>query len=398
MKLNKLKLNKLKLNKLKFIKSLPFMLLSLILIVVTCGQFLPISFKSTALAISLICKEFIIFVLPFIIFSFVVSGLTELQSESFKLVAILLPLVCISNFAGLWVSYLASSPVLTHSVINISKLSVTNVLEPSFEFHLPTIIKNDYALVLAIGLAFTNNFLKSEFITNFNKQTGKCANFLLKKCICPILPLFVLGFIIKMQHEGTLIIMIKEYFVILLLVAVLAYGYIAILLCILCGKKSAFTKFKNLIPSVLIGLFSMSSAAAIPSTIEASEKNLEDPKIARFVVPAAANMHLLGDCFAIPIIACALMMSFGLPYPSPWLYLIFSLKGVMAKFAAAAIPGGSALVFVPILIDTFGFSSEMVTIFTTIYLIFDPVATSTNVFGHGMFAMLFEKVYKHFKK
>ena len=47
-----------------------------------------------------------------------------------------------------------------------------------------------------------------------------------------------------------------------------------------------------------------------------------------------------------------------------------SLYGVMAKFAAAGIPGG-----------------------------FNTIATSSNVFGHGMFAILFEKVYtKIFRK
>ena len=105
-------------------------------------------------------------------------------------------------------------------------------------------------------------------------------------------------------------------------------------------------------------------------------------------------MQLLRNCFAVPIFACALMISFGHHYPTPFEYLIFSLRGVLAKFAAAGIPGGSAIIFAPILMDTFGFSAEMVTAFTTIYLIFDPIATSTNVFGHGMFAVLFEKVYK----
>ena len=378
---------------MKFFCSTPFLLFILVLLVLLLSPVIPFDVKRFLLAISLVCKEIIIAVLPFIIFSFVLGGLTELRSESFRLVAILIPLVCLSNFAGLWVSYLASSPILTKSSIAISRLTVTNVLEPSFEFHLPSLIKNDFALLSAIILAFINNFFDVGWITKMSQKASVWANFLLKKCICRILPLFVLGFIVKMQFEGTLTVIVREYAPILGLIAVLAYGYILAWLLILCGNnwRLAWQKLRNLLPSVMIGLFSMSSAAAIPATIEASEKNLQNPKIARFVVPAAANMHLLGDCFAIPIIACALMISFGLPYPSPWLYLIFSLKGVIAKFASAAIPGGSALIFAPILMDTFGFSAEMITIFTTIYLLFDPIATSTNVFGHGMFAMLFEK-------
>ena len=385
---------------LKFFTSLPFLLIIILLFVVLFGDLIPINIKEFSLSISLMCKEIIIFVLPFIIFSFVISGLTELQSESFKLVAILIPLVCLSNFAGFWFSYTTASPILTHSVLSVSKLTPDKLLSPSFEFSLPNIIKNDYALLGAICIAFVNNFIKSKLINKLGMKASICANFLLKKIICPILPVFVLGFIIKMQHEGTLTLIIKEYSLVIMLAGILTYGYIATLLLFLCNNKFtiAFQKFKNLFPSVLIGLFSMSSAAAIPVTIEASEKNLSNPKIAQFVVPAAANMHLLGDCIVIPILACALLVSFGGHYPTPMEYLIFSLKGVVAKFAAAGIPGGSALIFAPILIDTFGFSTEMVTAFTTIYLLFDPIATSTNVFGHGMFAILFEKVYNRFIK
>lgn len=378
----------------KFFTSLPFFLVLMVLTIILFGNYLPLVFKEFALSLSLICKEIIIFILPFIIFSFVVSGLIEFQSESFKLVAILIPLVCLSNFAGLWVSYGLSSPVLNNSILSISQLKPNQVLSPSFEFHLPSIIKNDYALLSAIILVFLNNFIKSQKLVSFSKKMNTYANFALKKIILPILPVFVLGFIIKMQYEGTLSLMIREYSLILVLIVVIAYGYMATIMVLLCKNfKSSLIKMKNLLPSVLIGVFSMSSAAAIPTTIVASEKNLENKKIARFVVPAAANMHLLGDCFAIPILACALMISFGHHYPTPLEYLIFSLRGVLAKFAAAGIPGGSAIIFAPILIDTFGFSSEMVTAFTTIYLIFDPIATSTNVFGHGMFALLFEKVY-----
>lgn len=378
----------------KFFTSLPFLLIVMVLVVLAFGNYFPLVFKQFALSVSLLCKELIIFVLPFIIFSFVVSGLMEFQSDSFKLVAILIPLVCLSNFTGLWVSYIASSPVLNNSILSISQLNPDKILTPSFEFHLPSIIKNDYALLGAILLVFFNNFIKSQKLIMFSKIMNKFANFILKKVICPILPVFVLGFIMKMQYEGTLSLMIKEYSLVLLLIVIITYGYMATVMVLLCKNfKSALVKMKNLLPSVLIGGSSMSSAAAIPTTIVASEKNLEDKKIARFVVPASANMHLLGDCFAIPILACALIISFGHRYPTPLEYLAFSLRGVLAKFAAAGIPGGSAIIFAPVLIDTFGFSSEMVTAFTTLYLIFDPIATSTNVFGHGMFAVLFEKVY-----
>ena len=141
--------------------------------------------------------------------------------------------MCLSNFAGFWFSYTAASPILTQSVLSVSKLTPNKLLSPSFEFSLPNIIKNDYALLGAICIAFVNNFIKSKLINNLGMKASICANFLLKKIICPILPVFVLGFIIKMQHEGTLTLIVKEYSLVIMLAGILTYGYIATLLLLL---------------------------------------------------------------------------------------------------------------------------------------------------------------------
>lgn len=384
----------------KFI-NLPFFVLSLFVFTVFFGKFIDVNIKSQLYAISLLLKDVIVFILPIIIFSFVFNGILNLKNESIKVILILVPLVCLSNFSGFWVAYVFATPVLKTGVISISELTTTSPLHPAWIYSVSPLIKNDIALISGVVLGIIGNFAKLNLIDKTSYNLNLLANFILKKVICPILPLFVLGFIIKMQHEGTLTLIMKEYALLLLMVAVLAYGYMFLIMFILSGRnlKHTLTKFKNLGPSVLIGLFSMSSAAAIPTTIEASEKNLENKDIARFVVPATANMHLLGDCFAIPIIGLALMVSFGYELPNLSQYFVFTLYGVAAKFAAAGIPGGSALIFVPIFENLFGFSAPMLTAITAIYVLFDPIATSSNVFGHGMFAILFEKVYrKIFKK
>ncbi|MDR1364989.1 MAG: dicarboxylate/amino acid:cation symporter [Holosporales bacterium] len=380
---------------LKKILSLPAIIFAALIGVGCFGSCLDISTKENLLAVSLLLKGVIAFALPMLVFSFVLYGLLSLKNESIKMVLILLPLVCVSNFSGFWVSYMAAVPIIKTGIVTISKFDVRDVLTPAWEFNIIPLVKNDVALLAGVALGIVGNLTKWRAIDNVKVKLNVAANFILKKVICPVLPIFVLGFIIKMQHEGTLGLMAREYAVLLLLVGVLSYGYIFVVMFMLAGRRlqSAFSKFRNLLPGVLIGLFCMSSAAAIPVTIDGSEKNLENPDIAKFVVPAAANMHLLGDCFAIPIIGLALMVSFGYELPTLWQYLTFTLYGVVAKFAAAGIPGGSALVFLPLFENILGFSPQMLTAVVAVYVLFDPIATSSNVFGHGMFAILFEKVY-----
>ncbi len=376
--------------------NLPFFVLILFISTLCFGKYIDNSIKSNLYAISLLLKDLIVFVLPVIIFSFVFNGVLSLKNESIKVILILVPLVCLSNFSGFWISYIFATPILKTGIISISELKTSSPLIPAWTCDIAPLIKNDIALISGVVLGIIGNFTKLELLDKISSKLNTFANFILKKMICPILPIFVLGFIIKMQYEGTLLLVIKEYALLLCLVAILAYGYMFSIMFFLSGRdlKKTFQKFRNLVPSVLIGLFSMSSAAAIPTTIEGSEKNLENKNIAKFIIPTTANMHLLGDCFAIPIIGLALMVSFGYELPSISQYFVFTLYGVVAKFAAAGIPGGSALIFVPIFENLFGFSAPMLTAITAIYVLFDPIATSSNVFGHGMFAILFERVYK----
>ena len=383
---------------IKKILSLPFIVLTIVVAICLFGTQVNLGIKSHFYAISLLLKELIVFILPLIIFSFIFKGILTLKDESIKVIAFLVPLVCLSNFSGFWTSYICTTPVIKAGLVSISKLESKNVLNPAWNFDIVPLIKNDIALIFGLVSGLIGNFVKSEVVVKYADCLNCIANFILKKVICPVLPLFIAGFIFKMQYEGTLALIMQEYSILLLLVAVITYGYMFFVIFFLShfDIKSSLQKFKNLLPSVMVGLFSMSSAAAIPTTIEASQKNMENKDIAKFVIPATANIHLLGDCFAIPILGLAIMTSYGFEYPTISRYFIFTLYGVVAKFAAAGIPGGSAIIFAPVFESVFGFSSEMIAALTAIYVLFDPIATSSNVFGHGMFAMLFEKVYNKF--
>jgi Na+/H+-dicarboxylate symporter len=373
---------------------MPCLVIALFVLVFCFGKFIPLPIKEQFYAISLLIKDLIIFVLPILIFSFVLNGILNLKSGSVKVVFLLVSLVCLSNFVGFWLSYIFAAPILKSGAITISKLSTQKVLVQAWNFKIISFIKNDIAMLSGVLVGIIGGFLKNRQLEMFSEKIYNIANFILKKGICPILPLFVLGFIIKMQHEETLYIIVKEYSRLLACLAIFAYGYMFFLVFLLSDFNFAkmFEKFKNLLPGILIGLLSMSSAAAIPHTIAGSEKNLKNKEVAKFAISATANMHLLGDCFALPLIGFMLMISFGYGFPTPAQFLTFSLYGVVAKFAAAGIPGGSAIIFAPLFEKIFGFSAPMVAAVTAIYVVFDPIATSANVFGHGVFAMLYEKI------
>lgn len=146
-----------------------------------------------------------------------------------------------------------------------------------------------------------------------------------------------------------------------------------------------------MLPAAISGFSTMSSAASMPLTIIGVENNAKNKDVALSVVPATVNIHLVGDCFAIPIFAYAVLKSFGMAEPSLFNYLIFTFYFVLAKFSVAAIPGGGIIVMLPILEGYLGFNGEMMSLITALYILFDPVITCANVFGNGAFAKMIDR-------
>jgi Na+/H+-dicarboxylate symporter len=221
------------------------------------------------------------------------------------------------------------------------------------------------------------------------------------KILIPIMPLFIIGTAIKLQYDGVLKVIFTKYLAVFCAFIISAYGILFIQYLFLSGFNiGRFTKsLKNVLPAVITGFGSMSSAAALPLSIEAAKNNaIHNKDTARMVVPATVNVHLVGDCFFIPMVALAIMFSFGMQMPSVCNYLVFTGYFVLAKFAVAAIPGGGILVMLPILQEYLGFTSDMLGLITAIYILFDPVITACNVFGNGAIAMVFDRLVAKFGK
>ena len=149
---------------------------------------------------------------------------------------------------------------------------------------------------------------------------------------------------------------------------------------------------KNMLPAALSGFSTMSSAASMPLTIIGTEKNAKNKDLVHTVIPATVNIHLVGDCIAIPCFAYAILKNYNLPQPELYTYIIFTFYFVLAKFSVAAIPGGGIIVMLPILDKYLGFNTEILSLITALYILFDPFITSANVLGNGAFARIIDKL------
>jgi Na+/H+-dicarboxylate symporter len=137
----------------------------------------------------------------------------------------------------------------------------------------------------------------------------------------------------------------------------------------------------------------MSSTMALPMSLQAAEKNTKNPTLSRVLMPSTVNFHLVGDGIFIPLLAFAVLQNYGVGVPSFEAYFLFSLYFVLAKFSVAAVPGGGIIVMIPLLQKYLGFSTEMLSLMTALYILFDPVITSFNIAGNGAFAIVWSRFY-----
>ncbi len=375
-------------------RKMPFVLLAIIALAWVSNQWIPLPLKSFLYAVSLSLKSLIVFVLPFLVFGLLFKTAVQLSKKASRMIVGLLLMICVSNFISTMLSY---SVGLFAYQLDLSMTFPSDVvaLEPMWNFSLPKLAGNAQAmfggLILGVILGRWKPALAEKLSVKFEGIIAK-----ILKAFLLIIPAFIAGFIIKMDQDRVMHYIVAHYGWIFALIGSALLIYITFIYWVAnrYSVSSCMKSLKNMLPAAIAGFGSMSSAAAMPLTLLGTEKNAKNPDIARSIIPLTVNIHLIGDCFAIPIFAFAIMKSFGMAEPSFVSYLVFALYFVLAKFSVAAVPGGGILVMLPILESCLGFSGEMLSFITALYILFDPVITCANVLGNGGFAMMMEKLFR----
>jgi Na+/H+-dicarboxylate symporter len=302
--------------------------------------------------------------------------------------------VCISNFISTMLSHYVGAFIYNFNMSIILPHS-NDSLPPAWAISFPKLIPNSLAMLAGLLLGCFSAMYNKPFALSMLNKIDRVVDFILNM-ITYLIPIFVLGFVIKLQFDNSMGIILKNYSSIFIVVALAQIGYICFLYLIVnsCNIKSAVLALKNMLPAALLGFSSMSSATAMPLTILGIKNNTTNKEIASSVIPITTNIHLIGDCFAIPIFAYAILKNYGITEPSMLYYLIFAFHFVIAKFSVAAIPGGGIIVMIPILEKYLGFNSDMSSLITALYILFDPIITGINVLGNGAFAKVIDKLIR----
>lgn len=375
---------------------LPLILFLVLIIPLYIGQYIPYSIKSFLYAVSESIMNILIFLLPIIIFSFIFSTILNLKSGVVKFIVMLIGLVFISNTIAIYLGYTIGSIFLPHLDIQPHQVADhIQTLVPMWKLKLPKWIPNHIALFSGFILGIIFSFKRNQYADIVSRNLYHAANFFLKAIFTPLLPVFILGFVLKLQQDEMLGKALRIYGPVFFIVVGTQLSYMLFLY--FSVAKGSLKKFwfyiKNVLPATITGFSTLSSAATMPVLIVCTEKNLDQPEVADIVIPATVNIHTLGSAIGLTILTLTTLLIFGHEIPPLKDFIPFAFFYGLAKFAVAAVPGGAIAVATPLLEEYLGFSGEMLGLITAIYMMFDPFGTATNVTGNGFFAIAFSKLY-----
>ena len=181
---------------------MPALLALLIFIIIAFGGYIPLQLAEILFGVSLTIKSIIIFLLPVIIFSLLYKAAANLAKDASKIILIILGGVIVSNFITTSLSQVIG--LIIHGFdLSLAIPNENDTLKGHVLFTIPNLIPNHYAMFSGIiaGILSARIFPKKaeRFCIFFEKITTH-----LLKTITLMIPLFVAGFVVKLQHDGVI--------------------------------------------------------------------------------------------------------------------------------------------------------------------------------------------------
>jgi hypothetical protein len=363
---------------------------------VLLAPFLPQITHQVFYTISLIIKELLMWLMPLTAGFFIAYTVNSFERRAPLFILILLVFETISNLSSVWYAY--GSATLVADYLPIIK-AINNHNHFDALWRLPWIRPSwwsaEKGAFVGLILGCISAFTKGPFLKQVLGQGKNFAELLLTKVFAPLIPLFVLGFAAHMIQTKLLNHVLTHYAVLVLCLTLFLLFYIVFLFVLGAGWSLGriIYNIKNILPAGGIALTSGCSLSTMPWTIEGAAKNLQNPHLAKAIIPATTNIQQIGDCMTNAFLCFLIYKHFYGQNPDLMTWVTFSSVFVLARFATAAVLGGAIFIMLPIYETTLNFTPEMIAIILALNVVLDPIVTSCNVMANGALCRVFERVW-----
>ncbi len=206
-----------------------------------------------------------------------------------------------------------------------------------------------------------------------------------------LLPLGIVAYAARLSAEmsaGVALGSIGKY-VAVILGGNLTQMFIVLPLFLLARRINPLKVARAMSPAVLMALFTKSSAATLPVTIESSERLGVSSRVARFVLPVCTTINMNG-CAAFIYVTSLFVMQHG-GAPITWSTMLLWIPvAVIAAIGNAGVPMGCYFLTLS-LVSGVGGPVEVMGVILPVFTMIDMVETAENVWSDSCVAAMVDR-------
>ncbi len=267
-----------------------------------------------------------------------------------------------------------------------------NILRPLIEGNVLSIL----LIAVAVGIAL------AKMPESDNKQTLMRGLTAMQDLVSTLihwlihaLPLGILAFAAQLSAEvsaGMVMSSIGKYVAVILGGNVLQF-FVVLPLFLLSRGLNPLRVMRRMMPAVLMALFTKSSAATLPVTIQTAEEQLGvSSRVARFVLPICTTINMNG-CAAFIFVTSLFVMQNGgvdITWGTMIMWLFIS---VIAAIGNAGVPMGCYFLTLS-LMSGIGAPVAIMGIILPVFTVLDMIETAENVWSDSCVASMVDKDIK----
>ena len=276
------------------------------------------------------------------------------------------------------VAAIAETPALSYSD-HILSVVPNNIVKPFFDGNVLSLL----LLAFAVGFGLSrlpeteNKTVVVRFLLGLQELL-----FMLIRGLIRTLPLGIVAFAAQLSAQvsaGVVADSIGKYVLVVLGGNVIQF-FVVLPLFLLARGLNPVHVLGRMMPAVMMALFTKSSAATLPMTMNAAENRLGIRKdIARFVLPICTTINMNG-CAAFILVTSLFVMQNGGIALTPSTILLWILVSVVSAVGNAGVPMGCYFLTLS-LMSGIGAPVAVLGIILPIYTIIDMVETAENVWS-----------------
>ena len=264
-----------------------------------------------------------------------------------------------------------------------------NIVKPFLEGNVLSLLL--LAFAIGIGLSKLPESENKAVVVKFLLGLQELL-FLLIRGLIWTLPLGIVAFSAQLSAQvsaGVVADSIGKYVLVVLGGNVIQF-FVVLPLFLLARGLNPIHVLGRMMPAVLMALFTKSSAATLPVTMDTAENRLGIRKnVARFVLPICTTINMNG-CAAFILVTSLFVMQNG-GTPLTWTtILLWILISVISAIGNAGVPMGCYFLTLS-LMSGIGVPVAVLGIILPIYTIIDMVETAENVWSDSCVAAIVDK-------